>query len=228
MAKVMLVLESQEDLLFLEKLLTALGLEVILMQKGKDVSEQLIDHFPDIVFASTLGRNERILSTLAQIKKMRGKPKLVYIRADRDGAPLNPDQKKIIDGVLGTPIDPMRLLEAVASTTPLNLEDLKARYQKLRHPKDEKLDQIKRSSPQAAESPDTSQSQLVSDPSRRAHYLKVVGQLNPDNHKKKLNADELRRRQIQLMAEVKEDPGLEKNRKHFIKTLFGMKAPLKK
>ena len=111
MLKIMLVLDNATDQEFLDKVLTRLGFKVISMSKGVNFSEQLIDHFPDLVFASTLGRNQKILSALAKIKEARGKPKLVFVRQEKESSPLNAEQKKVIDGVLYSPIDPFKLID---------------------------------------------------------------------------------------------------------------------
>lgn len=131
MLKIMLVLDNATDQEFLEKVLDRLGFNVIAMGKGVNFSEQLIDHFPDIVFASTLGKNEKILSALAKIKQARGKPKLVFVRQEKEVAPLSAEQKKIIDGVLYSPIDPFKLIDLLASTTPEDISDLRKRYNEM-------------------------------------------------------------------------------------------------
>jgi AmiR/NasT family two-component response regulator len=128
MLKIMLVLDNETDQEFLEKVLRLLSFEVISLSKGLNISDELIDHFPDIVFASTLGRNEKILSALITIKQARGKPKLVFVRQEREAAPLNAEQKKVIDGVLYTPIDPFKLIEILAETTSEDIHDLKKKY----------------------------------------------------------------------------------------------------
>ena len=127
----MLVLDNKEDQDFLEKVLVRLRYTVIAMRQGVDLSEQLIDHFPDVVFASTLGRNERILSALGKIKEIRGKPKLVFVRQEKESVNLSPEQKKIIDGVLYSPVDPFKLIDLLASTTEVPIVELRRRYNEM-------------------------------------------------------------------------------------------------
>ncbi len=128
MQKIMLVLDNDEDQVFLEKIMARLRYKVIAMRQGTDLSEQLIDHFPDVVFASTLGRNEKILSALGKIKKVRGKPKLVFVKQEKESSHLSEEQKKIIDGVLYSPIDPFKLIDVLAHTTDVELVELRKRY----------------------------------------------------------------------------------------------------
>lgn len=128
MEKIMLVLDNAADQNFLEKMLDRLNFEVISMKKGSDLSRQLIDHFPDVVFASTLGKNQKILSALAKIKQARGKPKLVFVRQEREAKPLTLEQQKVIDGVLNVPIDPLKLVELLAETTESTLDELREHY----------------------------------------------------------------------------------------------------
>lgn len=219
----MLVLESSEDMEFLKKILTGLGLEVILMQKGEDITEQLIDHLPDIVFASTLGRNQKILSTLNNIKKARGKPRLVYIRNDKDMAPLTSEQRKIIDGALHSPVDPVQLIDVVASTTDLDISDLKKRYNSLRRSKDGEYIIAQGGSDLDEEGESAKNHSLIHDPSRKEKYDKICQDSNQIGRERtQLNTQELRQRQKLQMAELKEDKAVEKERKHFIKTLFSM------
>ncbi len=223
MAKVMLVLENSEDMDFLKKILTGLGLEVIVMRKGEDITEKLIDHLPDIVFASTLGRNQKILTTLHHIKKTRGKPRLVYIRNDKDMTPLSSEQRKIIDGALHSPIDPVQLIDVVASTTSLEIEDLKKRYKQMRRFKDKDLDIDQSGITEGDKDSTTKDHFLIHDPGRKEKYDKIyqAQKLARVEHKQ-LNTQELRQRQKLQMAELKEDKAVEKERKHFIKTLFSM------
>jgi len=223
MAKVMLVLESSEDMDFLKKILTGLGLEVILMRKGENISEQLIDHLPDIVFASTLGRNQKILMTLNNIKKTRGKPRLVYIRNDKDMTPLSPEQRKIIDGALHSPVDPGQLIDVVASTTDLDIEDLKRRYKQLRRLKDKDFTILQGGMGEEDENMASEAHLIIHDPGRKEKYNEICRSLGKTGKgHKQLNTQELRQRQKQQMAELKEDDVVEKQRKHFIKTLFSM------
>jgi CheY-like chemotaxis protein len=131
MEKIMLVLDNQDDQQFLEKVLEKLQYVVISMKKGRDLSEQLIDHFPDVVFASTLGRNEKILNALGKIKKIRGKPKLVFVRQEKESSSLSSEQKKIIDGTLYSPVDPFKLLDLLSTTTEVELPELRRRYNEM-------------------------------------------------------------------------------------------------
>ncbi len=128
MSKIMLVLENKDDQNFLEKILSRLHYQVIAMRHGLDLSEQLIDHFPDVVFAATLGKNERTLSALGKIKEMRGKPKLVFVKQEKESGALSEEQKRIIDGVLYSPIDPFKLIDVLADTTETSITELRRRY----------------------------------------------------------------------------------------------------
>ena len=131
MAKIMLVVDNDADQNFLEKVLKKLKFQVISMNKGNDLSEQLIDHFPDVVFASTLGRNEKILNALGKIKEIRGKPKLVFVKQEKESSRLSPEQKKIIDGVLYSPVDPFKLIDVLANTTEVEIKELRQRYNEM-------------------------------------------------------------------------------------------------
>ncbi len=128
MTKIMLVIDNPSDLDFLEKVLKRLSFIVISMKKGDNLSEQLIDHFPDIVFASTLGKNEKTLEALARIKEARGKPKLVFVRQENESQPLNNLQKKVIDGVLYCPVDPFKLIDLLSHLTGLEIQELRQSY----------------------------------------------------------------------------------------------------
>jgi response regulator RpfG family c-di-GMP phosphodiesterase len=217
--KVMLVLESPEDMDFLLRVLENLGLEVIIMQKGEDLSEKLIDYFPDVVFASTLGRNEQILSTLGKIKRVRGKPRLVYIRSDRDNAPLSVEQRKIIDGVLYSPIDPLRLLDVVASTSNLDISELRERYKKIKGDDSDRMIRVK--APESEGLPSTS-SNMISDQSRREKYKKICDGLIAQGHGQ-LNTQVLRQKQKQQSQDLSPDVEHDKKKKQFVKALFSAK-----
>lgn len=131
MSKIMLVIDNEPEREFLEKVLKRLEYEVISMSKGSILSEQLLDHFPDVVFASTLGKNQKILTALAKIKEARGKPKVVFVRQERESSPLNVDQKKVIDGVIYSPIDPFKLIDVLSNVTPKTLQELRTLYNEM-------------------------------------------------------------------------------------------------
>lgn len=124
----MLVLDNSTDQAFLGKVLERLEFNVISMKKGVDLSEQLLDHFPEIVFASTLGKNEKILSGLAKIKAVRGKPMIVVVRQEKESAALNQEQRSIIDGVLYSPIDPFKLIDLMVNLTGRDIVELRHKY----------------------------------------------------------------------------------------------------
>ncbi len=130
-SKIMLVIDNKEDQEFLEKVLVRLKYAVISMKNGVDLSEQLIDHFPDVVFASTLGRNAKILNALGKIKEVRGKPKLVFVKLKNEKNTLTNVQKEIIDGTLYSPIDPFKLIDLLAHTTELDKIELRRRYNEM-------------------------------------------------------------------------------------------------
>ncbi len=130
-SKIMLVLDNKDDQDFLEKVLVRLKYVVISMKRGMDLSEQLIDHFPDVVFASTLGRNAKILSALGKIKEARGKPKLVFVKTKNEKINLTSEQKSILDGTIYTPIDPFNLIDLLAQTTELDKIELRRRYNEM-------------------------------------------------------------------------------------------------
>lgn len=128
MTKIMLVIENQSDQDFLEKILKKLSFMVVTLKKGSDLSEQLIDHFPDLVFASILGKNEKALNALGKIKESRGKPKLVFVRQERETEALNDEQQRVVDSVLYSPIDPFKLIDVLAATTGVDVQELRSHY----------------------------------------------------------------------------------------------------
>ncbi|MCJ8276416.1 MAG: response regulator [Bdellovibrionales bacterium] len=131
MTKIMLVIDNDAERDFLEKVLERLQYEVISMTKGSVLAEQLLDHFPDVVFASTLGKNQKILTALSKIKQARGKPKVVFVRQERESSPLNADQKKVIDSVIYSPIDPFKLIDVLSQVTNRSLQELRTLYNEM-------------------------------------------------------------------------------------------------
>lgn len=128
MTKMMLVLDNSTDQMFLEKVLKRLRYDVIALNKGEDLPTQLIEHFPDILFASNLGKNQKILSALGRIKEARGKPKIVFVRQEKESGRLTEEQKGILDGVLYSPIDPFKLIDLLSNITGEDIVDLRKRY----------------------------------------------------------------------------------------------------
>lgn len=308
--KIMLVLDSPEDQEFLEKVLERLKYTVISLGRGKDLSEQLIDHFPDVVFASTLGRNAKILSALGKIKEVRGKPKLVFVKQKNEKHTLSPAQRDIIDGTLYTPVDPFKLIDLLASTTDIDIIELRRRYNEMlardrgkigakglsgeessaqdnfelgqgdgsekktadygqtqvfgRDKKahdtrvddveekqsrdvelDDDLDEHKHRNrggvelttkpatthavpPSAEEASQKSKkvqqsSSLIYDEERKKRYKEWTDRMNASGEKPNaIDVQELRKRQMEQAQQIKENPKIKNNRKHFLKTLFSI------
>ena len=251
MTKIMLVNDNDDERDFLEQVLTRLNFEVIAVKKGSILSEQLIDHFPDVVFASTLGKNEKILMALAKIKEARGKPKVVFIRQEKEKKPLSPDKRKVIDGVVYSPIDPFKLIEVLSTVTSVEIAELRKLYndmlksKKETHnidPMDAPADSIILGGTSSQKKSDNSKiittggvslnksagGVLVIDYERKKKYQEICNQLNKEK-KEPPQFDSNRLRELQKMQSnsVKEEPEVKENRKHFLKTLFTME-PQKK
>ncbi|MCB0379161.1 MAG: hypothetical protein KDD33_11780 [Bdellovibrionales bacterium] len=131
MAKIMLVIENPAEEKFLHTLIKGLSYQVVTKGDGGQLAQDFIDHFPDVVFASTLGTKSEILNTLAKIKKMKGKPKVILVKQERDTTPITQAQGAVVDAVLYSPIDPFKLLTVLSSTTSTPLEALKKRYKEM-------------------------------------------------------------------------------------------------
>lgn len=223
----MLVLDNDAERVFLDKVLTRLGYEVISMKKGAVLSEQLLDHFPDVVFAATLGKNQKILTALAKIKEARGKPKVVFVRLEREAAPLNADQKKVVDGVLYSPIDPFKLLDTLAHVTQRDLQELRQLYNEmLQKERGLEVEPTIPTAPQKKTDYATSKDDsgvLIIDYTRREKYKEICKNLSKEKREiPEFDATKLRELQKKQSKSVSEDADVKANRKHFLKTLFTM------
>ncbi len=299
MSKIMLVLDNKEDQNFLEKVLFRLDYKVISMKKGLEITEQLIDHFPDVVFASTLGKNEKILSALGKIKEVRGKPKLVFVKQEKESGFLSQEQKRIIDGVLYSPVDPFKLIDLLASTTEVNIVELRKRYNEMlasdrggggkpgltkvsgnagtddygstqvmgkvantgeddvtynvtgrvqdtyikpepterekpshesresfeETPKPKKLppDTADKEKIETKQSESNETSNLIHDEARKKKYDEWTKKLQKEGPPPEpIDIQALRDKQAEQAKKIHEEPSIKANRKHFLKTLFGM------
>ena len=240
----MLVNDNDAERDFLEQVLARLTYNVIAVKKGSVLSEQLLDHFPDVVFASTLGKNQKILTALAKIKEARGKPKVVFIRQERESTPLNADQKKVIDAVIYSPIDPFKLIEVLSMVTPLELSELRKLYNEMLQADRGVIENVE-ISPEPVSINNTKikinedgskiittggstvqksgRGILIIDNERKQKYQEICNNLNKEQKEvPQFNGARLRELQREQTENVSEDPDVKGNRKHFLKTLFTM------
>lgn len=124
----MLVLDNRDDQDFIEKVLLRLNYTVISLKKGSNLSEQLIEHFPDVVFASMLGRNIKMLTALGKIKQARGKPLLVFVKQPKESGSLTEKQKEILDGMIYSPIDPFKVIDVLSNIFAIDKIQLRRKY----------------------------------------------------------------------------------------------------
>ena len=209
----MLMIDGPAELKFLEKLLKRLSFNVLALQKGQGFSEGVVDFFPDIFFTSSLGKSSQTLLALEKVKIARGIPKVVFVRQEKETEPLSDVQQKIIDGVLRSPIDPLKLLDLLADVTQIPIEELKSRYRKLLQ---------KDGGRQSVSGSNESRhgGVLIIDGVRKKKYQEICSSLKRPEGNEEFDSAKLRQLQEQQGDGVAEDPEARAKKKEFIKTLF--------
>ena len=207
----MLMIDSPAELKFLEKLLKRLSFSVLALQKNQGFGEGMADFFPDIFFTSSLGKQSKTLAALGKVKQAKGIPKVVFVRQERETEPLSEDQKKVIDGVLYSPIDPFKLLELLSSVSDVSLNELKQRYKKL----------IQRDPGSSVEKTEGKHGGvLIIDNARKKKYQEICNSLEKPKGKEEFDSGKLRRLQEEQGQGIQEDPKSRELKRNFIKTLF--------
>ena len=211
MRKVMLVIDNEIERRFLEKLMKRLGFHVVNPQKSQELSMSLAESFPDVVFASIIGKSSKTLTSLANIKAIKGIPKVVFVRQSKDTSPLTPEQKTIVDGLLYSPIDPFKLLEILSQTTGIALAQLKQKYREV----------VMRERGQSVANVEKKPGVLIIDNERKKKYDNICMNLKEKNKDHaEFNPDKFREMQKAQSKAVVEDKGHRELKKNFIKTLF--------
>ena len=228
----MLVIDNELERKFLEKLVKRLGFPAVSISRTTKLADGLRDFFPDIVFASMLGRSSKTLDALAHIKVERGIPKIVFVRSAKDTVPLNAQQKRIVDGVLYSPIDPFKLIEILSKTTGMELNELKERYRELlgRDRGQQETQVVTSQQPTIGSSSQQPRETLIIDSTRREKYDSIVVGLKEKNKEHQKDFDTKRFKELtkvdpELLQQ--EDPEQKALKKNFISKLFSA-TPKKK
>jgi|GEM_PF-2252315 len=210
----MLVIENQMEQQFLEKFTRRLGFHTASVSKTQVVADQLRDFFPEVVFASAIGKESKTVNALAKIKASRGIPKVVFVRPENDNSPLSPAQKKVVDGVLYSPIDPFKLIDVLAETMELSADQLRSKYKDMAVTDSETLAPQKKSARPGKV--------LLFDSERKQKYDQIVADIEEGNKNHGLfDTKKFKELQKAQAAKANDDPELETLKKSFVKTLFG-------
>ena len=217
MHTVMLVIDSEIERMFLNKLIKRLGFNVISARNSKELAAELSKSFPDVVFASIIGKSSQTLNSLAAIKAAKGVPKVVFVRNSKDSTPLTSQQKAIVDGLLYSPIDPFKLLDILAKTTGIPFNSLKEKYREM------VMREQGGGSPQPKKDSKLiwQPGRLINDSARNEKYKQICADLAETNkNHAEFNPDKFRELQKAQAEANQESPEHRKLKKDFIKTLF--------
>lgn len=125
-----MVLEDYGELMFLQTVLKKIGFDVDSTQNPRKFSDSLLTMNPDILIMTANGKRIRGLELASQVKKQRGLPKIILIRAGSmtGGAVMDVE----IEGWLDSPVAAPDLLDKIAELNGLNKQILQDKLLKLR------------------------------------------------------------------------------------------------
>jgi CheY-like chemotaxis protein len=128
MLRVLMVLEDYGELMFLQTVLKKLGFDVDAIQNSRLLADSLLRMNPDVVVMTAHGRRVRGVDLCRQIKRVRGLPRVLLMRAA--GSAQEPDLP--VEGWMVSPVSALNFLNTMADTCGLNKQMLAEKYQKLR------------------------------------------------------------------------------------------------
>ncbi len=130
MLRVLLVLEDYGELMFLQTVLKKIGFDVDSIQNPRLFSDSLLSMNPDVLVMTALGKRIKGVELVPTIKKSRGIPKIILIRAGT----ISKDTYKDLDveAWLDSPVGAPDLLDKIAELSNLNKQTLQDKLLKLR------------------------------------------------------------------------------------------------
>lgn len=122
-----MILEDYGELMFLQTVLKKIGMDVDAIQNPAMMASSILKMNPDVLIMTSAGRRVNGLEMSKMVKRMRGLPHIVLIRA----AGVAPDPDPNIEGWLESPVVVPQLLKVVAELCGVDAAVLEEKFQKL-------------------------------------------------------------------------------------------------
>ncbi len=135
MVKIMIVIEEFTELRTLETLLKKTGFDVLGLSKEIGVTESLLGFIPEFLIISSKGKSIDTEKVIVKVKKASPHCRVALVATFQAAATLTPKMQQMADAVIDSPIDPVRVLQTMATLARLDAQVLMDKYQKLIAPK---------------------------------------------------------------------------------------------
>lgn len=125
----MVFLQSTSEKKFVQLLLKKLGFQVHSLDKDYNLGDQIIEVLPELLIAANFGQHKASIDVIKKLRDNKKIPKVILIKPPHeDAVQLPEDQQSMIEEVVWSPIEPLKLIEAIASVLKMDVVQLKQKY----------------------------------------------------------------------------------------------------
>jgi CheY-like chemotaxis protein len=131
MAKILLVIDDYNELLYIETLLKRMGFDVLALNKDANVADSVLGFFPELVLATLKGPMVDGVKVSVRVKKQAPGAKVVLLYPENQSPQLTSEQKSKVDALIETPVQPQDTLLIMAQLLKMDGEALIEKFEKL-------------------------------------------------------------------------------------------------
>lgn len=131
MIRVLLVVDDYQELLFLQTLLKKTGFDVDGTQNPKKFEEYMLTLNPELIIATSKGKNINGLELAESIKKTNNKPFFILIVPNQMANKVRGLKFKNVDSMIDSPIDAKKMLTTIARVASLDSDQLIEKYRRI-------------------------------------------------------------------------------------------------
>jgi len=132
MLRVFLIIDDYNELMYLQTLLKKVGFDVEGLQNQKKYADLSLGFNPQIVVVTARGKKVDGLQLAPSIQKRHGWPKIIALKSNDQLFKANEFEDAGVDQVLETPINPKKLIMAIAAIGNLDEVALLDKYVKIK------------------------------------------------------------------------------------------------
>lgn len=231
MLRVLMVLEDYGELMFLQTVLKKIGFDVDAIQNPRIFQDSLLRMNPEILVMTAAGKRVNGRELAKTVKRVRGFPKVVLIRAPNSPVEDDPEISAWLNGPVAAP----ELLKALSDLCNLDNHILQEKFQKLQlqDPEVESA-RVLKSTDGAAPTLDRSNKDVgnfgVLNPStmsadeRKKRYQDFLTEEKPEDHGFAIKKVQQQVKTLREEEGQKDLADLERQRKAFVEELFKKKS----
>jgi DNA-binding response OmpR family regulator len=132
MLRIFLVIDDYNELIYLQSLLKKIGFDVEGLQNQKKYADVSLGFNPQVLITTAKGQKVDGIALARSITKRRGIPKILALRTP--GASYSPNQyhEAGVDEILDSPINPRKLMLAIANLGGIDENTLLEKYNKMK------------------------------------------------------------------------------------------------